>query len=114
VRCARNAIDVYICLHDDPSLKTDKVNVNGIHDAEARKAAKKAKKAAKRAEEKQQNEQKDANTDDPNGEALLKTEKPLEQAVRFLKPLQELSPQVLETQILSFDVHFRRGMGSQW
>jgi hypothetical protein len=29
--------------------------------------------------------------------------------VRFLKPLQELSPCILETQLLAFDVHFRRG-----
>jgi N-alpha-acetyltransferase 15/16, NatA auxiliary subunit len=110
VRCARNAIDVYVKLHDDPSLKSPKVDVNGIPDAEARKKAKKAKKAAKKAEEQSQTEQKNGVTDeDPKGEGLVKTEKPLQEAVKFLKPLQELSPKVLETQILSFDVHFRRG-----
>lgn len=40
---------------------------------------------------------------------LVKTNTPLEEAVKFLKPLQELSPSLLETQLLAFDVHFRRG-----
>lgn len=91
--------------------------MDGVHDAEKRKAAKKAKKAAKKAEE-QANaataEQKDGKKDeDPKGEMLVKTEKPLEEAVRFLKPLQELSPAQIETQLLAFDVHFRRGISGE-
>ena len=57
-----------------------------------------------------QNESKDVRKDDdPKGELLVKTDKPLEEAVKFLKPLQELSPTLLETHLLAFDVHFRRG-----
>ena len=41
---------------------------------------------------------------------LVKTDKPLEEAVKFLKPLQELSPNLIETQLLAFDIHFRRGI----
>ena len=84
-----------------------------MNDAERRKAIKKAKKAAKKQEE--QNtanaDSKDAKKDDdPKGEALVKTDKPLEEAVKFLKPLQELSPTLLQTQLLAFDVHVRRGI----
>lgn len=75
--------------------------------------AKKAKKAAKKQEEQNTTETSAKDTkkdDDPKGEALVRTEKPLEEALKFLKPLQELSPSLLETQILAFDVHFRRGI----
>lgn len=83
-----------------------------MNDAERKKAIKKAKKAAKKQEE--QNaanaDPKDAKKDeDPKGEALVKTNKPLEEAVKFLKPLQELSATLLQTQLLAFDVHVRRG-----
>lgn len=109
VRCARNAIRIYVQLYDDPRLATDTPAKDGIDDAERKKAAKKAKKAAKKQEE-QTPENKDVKKDDdPRGEILVKTEKPLDEAVRFLKPLQELSPCILETQLLAFDVHFRRG-----
>lgn len=84
-----------------------------MNDAERKKAIKKAKKAAKKQEE--QNaanaDSKDAKKDeDPKGEALVKTDKPLEEAVKFLKPLQELSPTLLQTQVFAFDVHLRRGI----
>jgi N-alpha-acetyltransferase 15/16, NatA auxiliary subunit len=90
----------------------------GMDDAERKKAVKKAKKAARKAEEQAQQQQATNETkdplakkdDDPKGEQLVKTDKPLEEAVKFLKPLQELSPKLLETQLLAFDVHFRRGI----
>ena len=116
VRAARNAISIYVQLYDDPNLASEKQQSNGPADAEKRKAAKKAKRAAKKHEDQQQQQNipeskdKDVKKDeDPKGELLVKTDKPLEVAVTYLKPLQELSPMVLETQILSFDVHFRRG-----
>jgi peptide alpha-N-acetyltransferase len=94
--------------------------MEGMDDAERKKAIKKAKKAARKAEEQAQqqaaNETKDPSAkkdEDPKGEQLVKTDKPLEEAVKFLKPLQELSPKLLETQLLAFDVHFRRGIFPQ-
>jgi len=115
VRAARNAIQIYIRLFDNPKL-AHPPEMDGTNDTEKKKAAKKAKKAAKKQEELQQSpaentkDMKDMKKDeDPLGEALAKTEKPLEDALKFLKPLQELSPTLLETQLLAFDVHFRRG-----
>jgi N-alpha-acetyltransferase 15/16, NatA auxiliary subunit len=112
-RAARNAISIYIQLYDDPSLASEKISTNGPEDAEKRKAAKKAKKAAKKAEEQANEKDKDVKKDeDPRGEQLVKVQNPLEVAIKFLKPLQELSSGVLETQTLAFDVHFRRGTTS--
>jgi N-alpha-acetyltransferase 15/16, NatA auxiliary subunit len=119
VRAAKNAISMYVKLYDNPKLATAKPEIDGLKDAEKKKAVKKAKKAAKKQEE--QNAQTTQNStadgkdgkvkdDDPNGDKLVKTEKPLEDALRFLKPLQDLSPGLLETQMLAFDVHVRRGL----
>jgi hypothetical protein len=99
-------------LYDDPRLATATPELDGLDAAEKKKAIKKAKKAAKKQEEQiatpeTKNAKKD---DDPMGETLVKTDKPLEEALKFLKPLQELSPSLLETQLLAFDVHFRRGI----
>jgi N-alpha-acetyltransferase 15/16, NatA auxiliary subunit len=87
-----------------------------LDETERKKATKKAKKAARKAGEQAAQqaavETKDPSAkkdDDPNGEQLVKTDKPLDDALKFLKPLQELSPTLLETQLLAFDVHFRRG-----
>jgi len=100
-------------LYDNPKLATAPSELDGLDDAEKKKALKKAKKAAKKQEEQAANETKDGaakKDDDPKGELLVKTDKPLEDAIKFLKPLQELSPSLVETQILAFDVHFRRGI----
>jgi len=99
-------------LYDNPKLATPPSDLQGLDDAEKKKA-KKAKKAQKKQEEQAANETKDSaakKDDDPKGELLVKTDKPLEDAIKFLKPLQELSPSLIETQILAFDVHFRRGI----
>jgi N-alpha-acetyltransferase 15/16, NatA auxiliary subunit len=113
VQAATNAISIYIKLHDDPNIANETAGVDGVTDAERKKAIKKAKKAAKKQEE-QNNahaDAKDAKKDeDPKGESLVKTDKPLEEAVKFLKPLQELSPSLLQTQLLAFEVHVRRGI----
>jgi len=113
VRAATNAISIYIKLHDDPNSANETEGVDGVNDAERKKAIKKAKKAAKKQEE-QNNANADAKDgkkdEDPKGETLVKTDKPLEEAVKFLKPLQELSPTLLQTQLLAFDVHVRRGI----
>ena len=111
VRAAINAIRIYIQLNDDPSLATAPQCSKVFEGAEKKKAAKKAKKAAVKKPEGPNSavDAKDANKDDdPKGEALAKTDRPLEEALKFLKPLQELSPSLLETQLLAFDVHFRR------
>lgn len=114
-RAAKNAISIYVKLYDNPRLATARPDREGLNDAEKKKALKKAKKAAKKQEEPNTQystvDTKDGKVkdEDPNGEKLVKTEKPLEDSLKFLKPLQDLRPGLLETQILAFDVQFRRG-----
>ena len=37
-------------------------------------------------------------------------EKPLEEAIKFLKPLQTLASKRIETHNLAFEIYFRKGM----
>ncbi|KAL3528807.1 hypothetical protein ACH5RR_008129 [Cinchona calisaya] len=45
---------------------------------------------------------------DPHGEKLLQVEDPLLEATKYLKLLQEYSPDFLETHLLSFEVYMRK------
>jgi hypothetical protein len=56
----------------------------------------------------------DAELDGPKEEELLpeklaRTDKPLEEAIHFLKPLQLLAPKRIETHLLAFEIYFRKG-----
>jgi peptide alpha-N-acetyltransferase len=95
--------------------------------AEKKKALKKAKKdAEKKAQEEHERKEaanktqpaKKAGTGadgepkkedpDPKGLKLLETKTPLDEAVRFLTPLLELSPKNIEGQNAGFEVYLRR------
>lgn len=39
----------------------------------------------------------------------MQPENPLEEALRFLKPLQTLSGDTIETHIVAFEIYFRKG-----
>jgi len=111
IRCAHAATTIYINLHDNPALANSQPSPSPT-DADRKKAVKKAKKAAKKAEESTPPNPTDKalkKDDDPLGEKLVKTTTPLDDATKFLRPLQALSSTVLETQLVAFDVHFRRG-----
>ena len=45
---------------------------------------------------------------DPQGLELLKVEKPLDEATKYLTPLLELSPKNIDGQIAGFEVYIRR------
>ena len=45
---------------------------------------------------------------DPEGEQYVNTEKPLEDALQFVKPLELLAPHNLEVQSLCFEVYIRQ------
>ncbi|KAL4792509.1 NMDA receptor-regulated protein 1-domain-containing protein [Aspergillus venezuelensis] len=127
-RMALSAIKAYIILHDDPDLAHGPLpDVNGSDgdDAERRKALKKAKKEQQRLEkieaDKRELARKSAanpksldgevkkEDPDPLGNKLAQTQEPLKEAMKFLTPLLEYSPQNIEAQCLGFEVHLRRG-----
>ncbi|PAA69545.1 hypothetical protein BOX15_Mlig019132g1 [Macrostomum lignano] len=131
---ARLAIDTYLMLHRRPldALADDSVGKNdGLSAGEAKKLRSKQRKAQKRAEQERQkaeqeqaarlaarkahNKEHDADSDanafkeealDP--EKLARTDKPLDQAVTFLRPLLNLCPDSVEAQCLGFDVYRAR------
>lgn len=125
-RAALAAINIYIMLYDKPEL-VQQSQMNGSASesaAESKKAAKKARKEAEKAEAerkakiakqpqpKAEDEGITKKEDsDPDGLQLLKAEKPLEEAHKFLTPLLELSPKNIDGQITGFEVYIRR---SEW
>jgi tetratricopeptide (TPR) repeat protein len=123
-RAATQAVELYVQLADNPKLSSqDQLNLDKLDPTERKKAEKKAKKEREKAE-KAEAERKAAaaakanakgddgetkkEDPDPKGEKLLKTEKPLEDALRFLQPMLELSPKNIEAQNAGFEVYLRR------
>jgi N-alpha-acetyltransferase 15/16, NatA auxiliary subunit len=122
-RAALSAVKIYCMLFDRPELaKQSQMNgSSGESAAERKKAAKKAAKERERAEaEKKAAKAKQATPKaddegttkkedpDPMGLELVKTEKPLEDALKFMNPVLELSPKNFDGQSAGFEVHLRR------
>ena len=126
-RGATAATKAYIRLFDHSNLSQGPQS-NGINGdtskedkAEKKKAQKKAAKAAQKAEQEEAEKQdakktnqttadgevKKADTD-PKGLKLVRTEKPLEDAMKFLNLLLEFSPKVIESHLVGFEVFIRR------
>ncbi|EME49545.1 hypothetical protein DOTSEDRAFT_68353 [Dothistroma septosporum NZE10] len=122
-RAALSAIKICLLLHDRPELVSGHTNGTGETAAEKKRAAKKAKKEAEKAEAdrkaaatKKSQPQKDdegnakKEDQDPKGAGLLKSvgDKPLEEAMKYLTPLLELSPMNTDGQVAGFEVYLRR------
>lgn len=128
-RVALDAIRLYLSMHDSQGVNgTNGVaedSVNGEDAAERKKAAKKAKKEAQKAEReaaekaaKQDPNKAGAKTKegepakkvdpDPEGLQLAATTDPLGEAMKFLGPMLQFSPKIIDAQIAGFDVFMRR------
>lgn len=128
-RAAVSACEAYLLLHDNPDLVHGPLmageNGNDMSAADRKKALKKAKreqekfekaeadkraaaKAAKPTPKSEQEEGKKEDTD-PLGKTLVETNEPLQQAMRFLGPLLEYCPDVVEGQVVGFEIFARRG-----
>lgn len=121
-RAALSAIKIYCMLFDRPEL----AQASPQSEADKKKAAKKARKesekaeadrkaaAAKKANAKGDDDEAARKEDkDPQGLDLLKQagEKPLEEAMKYVTPLLELSPRNIHAQTAGFEVYIRR---SKW
>lgn len=124
-RAALSAIEICLLLHQRPELgRGGRLNGDsGESTADKKKAAKKARKEAEKAEadrkaaaakkatpkadESGETKKEDK---DPQGLELIKTtaEKPLEEAMKYVSPLLELSPRNIDAQIAGFEVYIRR------
>ncbi|KAH5073392.1 hypothetical protein HBI17_147320 [Parastagonospora nodorum] len=123
-RAAIQAVEIYLRLADDPRMSNpEQYDLEKMEPAERKKAEKKAKKDKEKAEKAEADrkaaaaakatakaddgETKKEDTD-PTGTKLLQTKEPLEAALRFLRPMLELSPKNVEAQNVGFEVYLRR------
>ncbi|WEW60714.1 hypothetical protein PRK78_006201 [Emydomyces testavorans] len=126
-RAALGAIKAYTLLHDEPDLAHGPIpaGTNGLDgdasSADRRKALKKAKKEQQRLEKAEAEKLKakkaasssgssDSKKDDsdPLGTTLAHTSDPMKEAMKFLGPLLEMSPENIEVQTAGYEVHIRR------
>lgn len=122
------AVRTYIILHDKPLTAANGLG-NGETDEmtekEKKKLASKKKRAAKKKQQQKQETSVNNNTAAGKdkkqqidgdlvpppivGEDLVKTDTPLEDALKFLDPLRTLSPDSSNTHRLAFEVFYRKG-----
>ncbi|KAI1315077.1 N-alpha-acetyltransferase 16, NatA auxiliary subunit [Mortierella claussenii] len=117
VRAAEGAIACYIKLSDKTD-GSDPEEMEGMTEAEKKKFRNKQRKAElkaqKEAEEKkaqaaQEITKKGGKVDeDPDGLKYSKAADPLGEALKFLKPLQELAADRIETHLMSFEIYIRK------
>ncbi|ORX38583.1 NMDA receptor-regulated protein 1-domain-containing protein [Kockovaella imperatae] len=106
------AINIYTRLHDDPSLKEEKLTAE--EEAERKKAAKKAQKAEQKARKaaaatgEGKKEDQPVPDEDPQGSKLLKTETPLDEALKLWKPLELLASSRIETWTTGYQIYIRK------
>lgn len=119
-KAAKGAVEAYLALADKPK-NANGADENNMTEAEKKKAKSKARKAELKAqdtnkmkkEEPQNPKKQDAKRpvdQDPNGEKYLNTTTPLEDALQFIKPLQLLAPNDVETHALGFEIYLRQSM----
>ena len=130
-KAAHCAIQVYLRLHDKPVTDDDKlgeIDVESLDPSELKKLRNKQKKAKRKAEQEkaQQREQQarkdlhnkaqkknDEELDAPQKDELVpekleRPEKPLEEALKFLLPLQAHLSKEVSTHVFAFEIYFRK------
>jgi N-alpha-acetyltransferase 15/16, NatA auxiliary subunit len=124
------ASEIYVLLHQRPDLVHGQANgalagIDKMDEAEKKKALKKAKKDQQKLEKanaaKSSEGKADAlpwgaitkEDDDPLGRKLLQAKEPLKEAMAFVTPLLQLSPNSIDAQSVGFEVFIRRGKNLQ-
>ncbi|XP_011499374.1 PREDICTED: N-alpha-acetyltransferase 15, NatA auxiliary subunit [Ceratosolen solmsi marchali] len=131
-KAAKCAIEVYLRLHDYPlpdPTKTQEIDTENLAPSELKKLRNKQRKQQRKAElerqqaaqaqEKREQHNKSRQQTDPDleqptldeliPEKLERIEDPLEQAIKFLLPLQELAANKIETHLMAFEIYIRKG-----
>ncbi|XP_053975392.1 N-alpha-acetyltransferase 15, NatA auxiliary subunit isoform X2 [Hylaeus anthracinus] len=131
-KAAKCAIEVYLRLHDDPlpdPTQTQEIDTENLAPSELKKLRNKQRKQRRKAElerqqaaqaqEKREQHNKSRQQTDPDleqptldeliPEKLERADDPLEQAIKFLQPLQELAANRIETHLMAFEIYIRKG-----
>ncbi|KAJ5823333.1 hypothetical protein N7447_005673 [Penicillium robsamsonii] len=128
-RMALGAVKTYLLLHDQPDLvhgpmPSGSNGIDSTDENQRKKALKKAKKEQQRLEKIESDKRaarkaaattaKSADGEtkkedaDPLGNTLVQTQDPLKDAMKFLTPLLQCSPQNIEAQCVGFEVYSRQ------
>lgn len=123
-KAAKLAIECYLALHDKPSLSmddADQMNKEQMSEKEFKKLKSKQRRAQKKQqleEEKKAVEAKETKEPENKKEEgkpkiypkeLVKCAKPLDEAIKFLVPLQTLAKERIETHLMAFEIYYRKG-----
>lgn len=130
-KAAKCAIEVYLHLFDSP-LKDEnaeqELNTENLAPSELKKLQRKQRKAKKKAEQEsaqareaqvkrdqhhKSRQQGEVEADAPQLDELIpdrlaRVDDPLEQAIKFLQPLQSLARDRIETHLMAFEVYYRK------
>lgn len=117
VRAAQGVVQCYITLFDNPP-GSESEEMKGMTEAEKKKFRNKQRKAELKAQEAEEKKKAAAQAEatkkgakveeDPDGTKYTKTEDPLGEALKFLKPLQELAANRIETHLIGFELYIRK------
>ncbi|KAG9324170.1 hypothetical protein KVV02_007399 [Mortierella alpina] len=117
VRAAQNAVQCYVSLFDKPE-GADTEEMEGMTEGEKKKLRNKQRKAELKAQKEAEEKKAQAVLeiskkggkvdDDPEGLKYIKAEDPLGEALKFLKPLQELASERIETHLMGFEIYIRK------
>ncbi|KAF9435768.1 N-alpha-acetyltransferase 16, NatA auxiliary subunit [Entomortierella beljakovae] len=117
IRAVEGAVRCYIQLFDKPD-GGDPEEMDGMTESEKKKFRSKQRKAELKAQK--ETEEKKAIAaleiikkggkvdEDPDGLKYTKTEDPIGDALKLLKPLQELAADRIETQLMNFEIYIRK------
>ncbi|XP_033327720.1 N-alpha-acetyltransferase 15/16 isoform X1 [Megalopta genalis] len=131
-KAAKCAVEVYLRLHDDPlpdPTQAQEIDTENLTPSELKKLRNKQRKQRRKAElERQQaaqaqekreqhnksRQQTDSDLEQPTLDELIpekleRVEDPLEQAIKFLQPLQDLAADRIETHLMAFEIYIRKG-----
>ncbi|WWD02421.1 hypothetical protein V865_000460 [Kwoniella europaea PYCC6329] len=104
------AIEIYTQVFDDPSITEEKISPE--EEAERKKQAKKAQKAEAKAKKAAatSGEKNDpiVPDSDPTGIQLLKSETPIDDALKLWKPLERLAAERVETWLSGYEIFIRK------
>ncbi|XP_076646655.1 N-alpha-acetyltransferase 15/16 isoform X1 [Halictus rubicundus] len=131
-KAAKCAVEVYLRLHDDPlpdPTQAQEIDTENLTPSELKKLRNKQRKQRRKAElerqqaaqaqEKREQHNKSRQQTDPDleqptldeliPEKLERVEDPLEQAIKFLQPLQDLAADRIQTHLMAFEIYIRKG-----
>jgi hypothetical protein len=106
-----------VTLFDKPE-GADTPEMEGMTEAEKKKFRNKQRKAELKAQKEQEEKKAQADQEvlkkggkvdeDPEGLKYAKKEDPLSEALKLLRPLQDLAPNRIETHLMAFELYIRK------